>query len=128
MRDLWKEANPGKQPKKYIPEEKYKPFNPVLNGNNKFSDFKVYGIDDYTFEVGKGKNKQKIIISKPQIDKFIESRLSNYRGEGQLDPFNFKDKYTLDFWSKSLDIKKDEEESDNDFLKRILIEIKNRKQ
>ena len=128
MRDLWKEANPGKQPKKYIPEEKYKPFNPVLNGNNKFSGFKVYGIDDYTFEVGKGKYKQEISISKPQIDKFIESRLSNYRGEGQLDPFNFKDKYTLDFWSKSLDIKKGEEEYDNDFLKRILIEIKNRKQ
>lgn len=128
MRDLWKEANPGKQPKKYIPEEKYKPFNPVLNGNNKFSGFKVYGIDDYTFEVGKGKDKQKVSISKPQIDNFIESRLSNYRGEGQLDPFNFKDKYTLDFWSKSLDIKKGEEESDNDFLKRILIEIKNIKQ
>nr|DAS64681.1 MAG TPA: hypothetical protein [Caudoviricetes sp.] len=128
MRDLWKEANPGKQPRKYIPEEKYKPFNPVLNGNNKFSGFKVYGIDDYTFEVGKGKDKQEISISKPQIDKFIESRLSNYRGEGQLDPFNFKDKYTLDFWSKSLDIKKGNEESDNDFLKRILIEIKNRKQ
>lgn len=128
MRDLWKEANPGKQPRKYIPEEKYKPFNPVLNGNNKFSGFKVYGIDDYTFEVGKGKDKQEIIISKPQIDKFIESKLNNYRGEGQLDPFNFKDKYTLDFWSKSLDIKKGNEESDNDFLKRILIEIKNRKQ
>ena len=128
MRDLWKEANPGKQPKKYIPEEKYKPFNPVLDGNNKFSGFKVYGIDDYTFEVGKGKDKQEVSISKPQIDNFIESRLSNYRGEGQLDPFNFKDKYTLDFWSKSLDIKKGDEESDNDFLKRILIEIKNRKQ
>ncbi len=128
MRDLWKEANPGKQPKKYIPEEKYKPFNPVLNGNNKFSGFKVYGIDDYTFEVGKGKDKQEVSISKPQVDNFIESRLSNYRGEGQLDPFNFKDKYTLDFWSKSLDIKKGNEESDNDFLKRILIEIKNRKQ
>lgn len=128
MRDLWKEANPGKQPKKYIPEEKYKPFNPVLNGNNKFSGFKVYGIDDYTFEVGKGKDKQEVSISKPQVDNFIESRLSNYRGEGQLDPFNFKDKYTLDFWSKSLDIKKGNEESDNHFLKRILIEIKNRKQ
>lgn len=128
MRDLWKEANPGKQPRKYIPEEKYKPFNPVLNDNNKFSGFKVYGIDDYTFEVGKGKDKQEISISKPQIDNFIESRLNNYRGEGQLDPFNFKDKYTLDFWSKSLDIKKGNEESDNDFLKRILIEIKNRKQ
>lgn len=128
MRDLWKEANPGKQPRKYIPEEKYKPFNPILNGNNKFSGFKVYGIDDYTFEVGKGKDKQEVSISKPQIDKFIESRLNNYRGEGQLDPFNFKDKYTLDFWSKSLDIKKGNEESDNDFLKRILIEIKNRKQ
>ena len=126
MRDLWQEANPGKQPKKYIPEEKYKPFNPVLNGNNKFSDFEVYGIDDYTFKVGKGKNKQEVNISKPQIDSFIESKLSNYRGEGQLDPFNFKDKYTLDFWSKSLDIKKGREESDNDFLKRILMEIKNR--
>ena len=126
MRDLWEEANPGKKPKKYIPEEKYKPFNPVLNGNNKFSGFKVYGIDDYTFEVGKGKDKREVSISKPQIDNFIESKLNNYRGEGQLDPFNFKDKYTLDFWSKSLDIKKGREESDNDFLKRILIEIKNR--